>query len=121
MTDYFYLLVAGESSTRKRQSTGSSNQQQFSNSNQQQTGYNNFVATGIKNNINGIIHNSWGQTGLTSKTGTVVDDDNDKHTGGDSDKGKSPDDGYASYTKPIKDILKKGAQDQNTKYGQDSD
>ncbi|KAG8947010.1 hypothetical protein FRC03_001226 [Tulasnella sp. 419] len=70
--------------------------------------------------INGITQYQWGQTGLESQSGSVIDESNDYHKpdGSDSSNGYSPDDGYAVYSEQAKQVLQSAANQQNQKSGQ---
>jgi mannan endo-1,4-beta-mannosidase len=102
--------------------TGVTAEQQTSTTNQQAQAYTSITATSIANNINGITQYQWGQTGLTTQAGSVVEDTNTSSstTTGQDTSGSSPNDGYSSPQTAIKDILSTAATAQASKSGQDS-
>ncbi|KAG8952192.1 hypothetical protein FRC03_012220 [Tulasnella sp. 419] len=94
----------------------------YSSKKQRAKAYKSWLSTAIKRGVNGVTHYQWGQNGLESQGGSVVDDSNDYHKGSDSSNGYSPDDGYASYDSDTKQQLQEAANEQNQKSnsGQDS-
>jgi len=74
---------------------------------QQVQAYTAWIDEAIQQQITGITHYQWGQTNLTTAPGGVIQTNEGSTL--PSTNGFSPNDGYATYSTPVKEALQAGA------------